>query len=288
MVSGFRRLEQGDFSVRLAVTYDDERDLVVHTFNQIVPKLEDQLRMSRELDFAKEIQQSLLPKVNPVLPGYEIAGQSIYCEETGGDYFDFLQIDGHRLAVVVGDVSGHGVSSALLMATARAQLMQRVPLAGPCAKIVEDVNKQLCRDTQESGNFMTMFYAEISREDQQFRWVRAGHDPALLYNPRNNEFRELRGKGLALGVFPDYAYEQNEHTLAQGETVCIATDGLWEITNPEGEMFGKDRLKDIIYGNSQLRADELLAEILHQVKTFCSAAKPDDDITLVIIKAVSM
>ncbi|MDJ0622428.1 MAG: SpoIIE family protein phosphatase [Desulfocapsaceae bacterium] len=284
MVSGFKKLEQGDFSVRLRINYDDERDMVVHTFNQIVPKLEDQLRMSKELSFAKEVQQSLLPQSNPVFPGFEIVGQSIYCEETGGDYYDFIQIDKQRLAIVVGDVSGHGVSSALLMATARAQLMQRVFLAGSCAKILDDVNKQLCRDTQESGNFMTMFYAEIDAEQKQFFWTRAGHDPAILYDPKQEEFMDLKGKGLALGVFAEYQYEQNVCALSEGQIVCIATDGIWEITNPSGEMFGKDRIKEIIQENCQLTASQLLSEIMKQVKTFCSAEKPDDDITLVLIK----
>ncbi|THB73548.1 MAG: HAMP domain-containing protein [Desulfobulbaceae bacterium] len=286
MVGGFKKLEQGDFSVRLAIRYDDERDMVIHTFNQIVPKLEDQLRMSKELAFAKEVQQSLLPHKNPQLTGYEIAGQSIYCEETGGDYYDFIPIDQGRLAIVVGDVSGHGVSSALLMATVRAQLMQRVLLDGSSAKKLDDVNKQLCRDTEENGNFMTMFYAEIDSDQKEMVWVRAGHDPPILYDPRLDQFRELKGEGLALGVFAEYEYEQYCDTLSPGEIICIPTDGIWEITNPAGEMFGKDRLKAIIRENSQVTVDELLSTIITQVKSFCAADKPDDDITLVVIRVL--
>jgi sigma-B regulation protein RsbU (phosphoserine phosphatase) len=128
IIDAWKRLAQGDFSVRLKARMKDERAQLIHAFNEIVPKIDEHMRMKTSLGLAQEVQQSLLPQSDPSLPGYDIAGMSLYCDETGGDYYDFIETkrDGRDgLAVVVGDVSGHGVSSALLMATARALIMLR-------------------------------------------------------------------------------------------------------------------------------------------------------------------
>jgi sigma-B regulation protein RsbU (phosphoserine phosphatase) len=201
IVYGFKRLGKGDFTARLATRFNDERDLIVKTFNQIVPKIEEHMRMTKSLGLAREVQQSLLPQKDPVLAGFDIAGASIYCDETGGDYYDFIETNrgGHAgLAVMVGDVSGHGVSSALLMATARALIMQRTSMPGDPADIINDVNRSLSLDTSQTGNFMTFFYCELSERGSTVQWVRAGHDPALIYDPAADAFDELKGHGLAL------------------------------------------------------------------------------------------
>jgi sigma-B regulation protein RsbU (phosphoserine phosphatase) len=174
IVDAFRRLAQGDFSVRLNFRIKDERNQIISTFNEIVPKLEEHLHMSAALEVAQEVQQSLLPKFDPALQGFGISGSSLYCDETGGDYYDFIEIDEDRLAVVVGDVSGHGVSSALLMAAARALIMQRASLQGQAAGIINDVNKQLSLDSNQKGNFMTFFYCELSLSKRKLCWVWTG------------------------------------------------------------------------------------------------------------------
>ena len=194
IVNGIKRLEKGDFTTRLDTKFNDERDLIVTTFNQIVPRLEEHLRMSRALGVAKEVQQSLLPKEDPSIQGFDIAGTSIYCDETGGDYYDFIHINKDRLAVVVGDVSGHGISSALLMATARALIMLRASMPGHAASIINDVNKHLSLDTYDTDNFMTFFYCELTPGDRDIGWIRAGHDPALTYDPNTDTFDLLKGE----------------------------------------------------------------------------------------------
>jgi sigma-B regulation protein RsbU (phosphoserine phosphatase) len=258
IVNGFKRLELGDFSVRLALQFKDERDLIVTTFNQIMPRLEEHLRMSRALGVAKDVQQSLLPNDDPTLQGFDIAGTSLYCEETGGDYYDFINIKDDRLAVVVGDVSGHGVSSALLMATARALIMLRASMPGPAASIINDVNKHLSLDTYDTGNFMTFFYCELTASDREVRWVRAGHDPALIYDPETDEFDELKGHGLAFGLDYTFEYEEFQRTLTPKQIILIGTDGIWEMRNDADEMFGKERLMEIIRSNSSATAKEMV------------------------------
>jgi sigma-B regulation protein RsbU (phosphoserine phosphatase) len=284
IVDAFRRLALGDFSVRLNFRLKDERNLMITTFNEIVPKLEEHLRMSTALGVAQEIQQSLLPKDDPTLQGFDISGSSVYCDETGGDYYDFINIDQDRLAVVVGDVSGHGVSSALLMATARALIMLRASMPGQAAEIINDVNKQLSLDSYQTGNFMTFFYCELTWTERKVCWVRAGHDPALLYDSHTGEFDELKGHGLALGVDYTFEYDEFHRTLAPGQTVLIGTDGIWEMHNEVGEMFGKDRVKEIIRNNISATAKEIIAAITDALNKFRGSKQPEDDITMVVIK----
>lgn len=286
IVSGMKRLEQGDFSVRLGVEFKDERDLIVTTFNNIIPKLEEHLRMSSALGVAEEVQQSLLPGADPTLEGFDIAGTSLYCEETGGDYYDFIQINEERLAVVVGDVSGHGVSSALLMATARALVMLRASMPGPTASIINDVNKYLSRDTYHTGNFMTFFYCELGALSHEIRWVRAGHDPALIYKPESDEFDELKGKGVAFGLDSTFEYEEFQRTLGLNQIILIGTDGIWEMCNEAGEMFGKEKLKAIIRNNSSATAKEILTMVTVALEDFRGAKHLEDDVTMVVIKVV--
>jgi phosphoserine phosphatase RsbU/P len=287
IVHDFKRLGRGDFSTRLNLRFNDERDLIVTAFNQIMPRLQEHLRMRRALGLAKDVQQSLLPRSDPRLPGFDIAGASLYCEETGGDYYDFLSITEERLAVVVGDVSGHGVSSALLMATARALVMQRATLPGATAGIVGDVNRLLSLDTSDTGNFMTFFYCELTAGRSEVRWVRAGHEPALIYDPRQDRFDELKGCGIALGLDDSFGYEEYRRLLNPEEIVLIGTDGIWEMRSETGEMFGKQRLKAVIRELKIATAQEIIAGITRTLDDFRGHREPEDDVTMVVIKALA-
>jgi sigma-B regulation protein RsbU (phosphoserine phosphatase) len=284
IVDAFKRLAQGDFSVRLNIRFKDERNQMITTFNEIVPKLKEHLRMSTALGVAQEIQLSLLPKDDPILKGFDISGSSVYCDETGGDYYDFIEIDQDRLAVVVGDVSGHGVSSALLMTTARALIMLRASMPGQAAGIINDVNRHLSLDSYHTGNFMTFFYCEFTSRERKVCWVRAGHDPALLYDSNTDEFDELLGYGLALGVDYTFEYDEFNRTLIPGQIVLLGTDGIWEMHNEAGEMFGKERVKEIIRSNTSATAKEIIAAITDALNRFRGLKQPEDDVTMVVIK----
>jgi sigma-B regulation protein RsbU (phosphoserine phosphatase) len=286
IVQGLKRLGRGDFSTMIDLHFNDERDLMVTAFNQIAPRLQENLRMRRALGLAKEVQQSLLPRNMPSLAGFDIAGTSLYCEETGGDYYDFIPITGDRLAVVVGDVSGHGVSAALLMDTARALVMQRAALPGATAGIVGDVNRQLSLDTFDTGNFMTFFYCELTAGKRQVRWVRAGHEPALIYDPRQDRFDELKGRGIALGLDDSFGYEEYRRRLNPEEIVLIGTDGIWEMRAETGEMFGKQRLKAIIRANRSAAAAHIITAITDSLNDFRGEKAPEDDVTMVVIKTL--
>jgi len=290
LVDASGRLSRGDFNVRLQPQTGDERDQVIRAFNEMVPKLEDHLRMHESLRLATEVQQNLLPQAEPSLPGLDIAGLSLYCDETGGDYYDYLSISEDPLgaaAVVVGDVSGHGAHAALLMASARAALRLRASLPGSPAQIIADVNRQFASDVEASGAFMTLFYLAIDSTRKTAQWVRAGHDPAILYNPDTERFDELSGHGSALGLNDDAVFEEKElKHLQPGQIIFIGTDGIWETAGPDGRLFGKKALRDLIRTNCELRARDITKAIVDALETFRQGLRPSDDITMVVIKIV--
>jgi len=244
--------------------------------------------MQKSLNLAREVQQNLLPKSNLKVNGFDIAGKSIYCDETGGDYYDFISIqdaDKQKIGVAIGDVSGHGISSALLMATVRSSLRQRASLPGSTAKIISDVNRQLVKDVEDSGQFMTMFFLAITTESRQLEWVRAGHDPAIIYDPGSDSFSELGGSGIALGLDVEWIYEDNKKTdFSNGQIIFLSTDGIWEARNKKGEMLGKEPVLNTIRHNSSSDATQIIDSVFDTLDKFIGGVKIDDDITSVVIK----
>ncbi|MGD9279715.1 MAG: SpoIIE family protein phosphatase [Desulfobacterales bacterium] len=248
----------------------------------------DMTEHKKALALAGEVQKSLLPQSKPEVPGLDIAGRNVSCDEIGGDYFDFLwrreKPDG-PFSVVVGDITGHGVDSALLMTSARAFLRMRASQPGSMSEIITAMNRHLTRDILETGRFMTLFYLTVDPRKDRIDWVRAGHDPAHLYDPQQDAFVELKGTGVALGVNDAFEYVENRHEgLTNGQIIAIGTDGIWETFNKKGAMFGKKRFKDIIRQNAAAGADDILNAVYNEINQFIEGQKTEDDITLVIIK----
>lgn len=245
-------------------------------------------RTRRWLAQARDIQQSLMPSASREMDGLDIAGRSIYCDQTGGDYYDYFEKgppEDRRIGIVVGDVSDHGLPSALLMTTARAFLRETTTQGGSVASIVASVNRQLTRDVQSSGRFMTLFYAEVDHPVKSIRWARAGHDPALLYDPGSGRFEDLAGQGgLPLGVFEDAVYEEYHRQLTPGQVIAIGTDGIWEARNGEGRMFGKQVLQEVLAEHVHRTAAEIVQQVLETLERFLFPLDIQDDATLAVIK----
>ena len=241
-------------------------------------------RLQQSLNLAMEVQQSLLPKENPRIAGLDIAGKSVYCDETGGDYYDFLDLGPEKLGIIVGDVSGHGIQSALLMTTVRGSLRQRIQKPDNIAQMISDLNRQFHADVESSGDFMTLFVCEIDTSSRTLRWIRAGHDPAMVYDIASDRFRELNGKGLPLGVSRDVQFEECTSEVESKQILVIGTDGIWEAFNIDGNRFGKDKFKEIIRSSTHLAADEMAERVIESVQHHRRPLKIEDDITLVIVK----
>ncbi|UCD31245.1 MAG: SpoIIE family protein phosphatase [Desulfobacterales bacterium] len=284
---GAKSLLKGNFNARVAIRSRDEFGEMGRLFNTLGPQLQEHYQWGHSMELAKEVQQNLLPASDPLIEGLDIAGKSIYCDKTGGDYYDFLEIgqpDMGKITVVVGDVSDHGIPSALLMTTARALIRQRYSMSGNISQIVSDVNRQLTKDVQESGQFMTLFYSEIDARGKNMKWIRSGHDPALLYDQHTETFDELAGTGIPLGVSESTIYEANYRKLAAGQIIVIGTDGIWETRNATGEMFGKENLKKIVRDQAKAPATEIVATVIDKIEIFRRPFEKEDDITLVVIK----
>lgn len=241
----------------------------------------------KALRLAAEVQKGLLPLEAPVVEGLDIAGMSIPCDEVGGDYYDYFPVMGSEqdIAVAIGDITGHGVDSALLMSSARSYLKVCASQAGTPEQIINSLNQHLVSDMYDSGRFMSMFYLVIRCESNTLEWVRAGHDPAILYDPDRDTFSELKGPGLALGIDQNFAYRtQLSNGLARGQIIALATDGIWESTNDQGEMFGKERMQHIIRRCAASSAEQILHVIMTEHQEFMAQAIMQDDLTLVLIK----
>lgn len=282
------KLAEGDFSQSLPVKSRDEVGELTASFNAMARQLEERIRLKASLNLAKEVQQNLLPQASVRFCGLEIAGKILYCDETGGDYYDFMrfqELGEGRIGIAVGDVADHGISAALLMTTARALLRSRITQPGTLSQVVGDVNRLLGVDTAQSGNFMTMFVMVIDCRNRWIQWVRAGHDAAEVYDAGADTFQTLDGTGLALGVDDAWHYEEYQAACCAGnEIILIGTDGIWETENPAGERFGKERLRRIIRQYHHASAGELIDAVLSEVSRFRQTSTQADDITLVVIK----
>jgi sigma-B regulation protein RsbU (phosphoserine phosphatase) len=170
------------------------------------------------------------------------------------------------------------------MATVRALLRSRSLQAGAIERVVCDVNRELTRDVKDSGRFMTLFVLEIDPGARQLRWVRAGHEPAIVYHPDQDRFEELTGPGLAIGVDADHVYRQQAKSVMGGEVVVLATDGVWEARSPSGAMYGKARVLDLIRRHATLPAEGILKAVFSDLKGFQQAGGFEDDATLVVVK----
>jgi serine phosphatase RsbU (regulator of sigma subunit) len=260
----------------------------IHEYRRTHKERKFNKRSRTWLTKAMEVQQNLMPNAGVVWDGLDVAGRSLFCDQTGGDYYDYFEkSDSARrtISIVAGDVSDHGLPSALLMTTARAFLRECATRPGSVSSIVGHVNRHLTHDVQASGRFMTLFYAEIDCTDRSIRWVRAGHDPALVYDPRSGEFSELAGQGgLPLGVFGEACYEEYCRELAAGQVLVVGTDGIWEARNREGRMFGKLLLQQVIRDNVVRPAAEIVEKVLEALKQFLFPLDIQDDATLVVVK----
>jgi sigma-B regulation protein RsbU (phosphoserine phosphatase) len=288
IIRTLREIRNGNFDKPVQVMSNDEIGYTGDAINEMIKGLIEREKIQQALDLAREIQQNLLPRGTLQIDGVDIAGKSVYCDETGGDYYDFMPIGrggDKKIGIAIGDVSGHGISSALLMSSVRASLRQRAFLPGSTADIISDVNHQLVIDTEDSGQFMTMFFMTLDIESKHIDWVRAGHDPAILYNLDSDSFDELGGPGIALGVDGNWNFNAHEKKgFPGGRIIFLGTDGVWEVRNRNGEMLGKEPIRDTIRKNSSSSAERILEAIFTTLDDFIGRARIEDDITSVVVK----
>jgi sigma-B regulation protein RsbU (phosphoserine phosphatase) len=285
--SHVRQIADGDLEKEVRLEYSPEFVQLSDEINAMTAGLRDRMRLRHSLSLAMEVQQSLLPSETPQVEGLEIAGHSTYCDETGGDYYDFLDISGlspTAVAIAVGDVAGHGVAAAMLMATARGALRSRCHEWGTLADLLTHMNNLLVEVTG-GERFMTMLLMTIDAKSGQMRWATAGHEPPFLYDASTDRCIELGGSGLPLGIMEGENYDEHEFTAVQTGQVCVvSTDGVWETRSEKGEIFGTKRFRDLIRRYAHLSADEISQLISEDLAQFRGGSNQNDDITFVVIK----
>jgi sigma-B regulation protein RsbU (phosphoserine phosphatase) len=278
-------LAKGDFKTKVDIRTGDELQALGEAFNRMGDHLKERLEMKRSLSLAREIQQMLLPTSPPHLPGFEIAGQTLYCDETGGDYFDFIDLGAGRLGLAVGDVTGHGVGAALLMATARGVLRSQAARSGlTIGQLFADLNRHLVENTADTL-FMTLFYGIIDSDNRTFHWISAGHGPVFQFSQQSGHFTELPSTAIPLGIMAEAAFEAGgSRVLHRGDILLVGTDGVWETEGPGGELFGIARLQKAVAGSADGTAEDILAAVMAAVASFRGEASPQDDLTLIVVK----
>jgi serine phosphatase RsbU (regulator of sigma subunit) len=283
------RVARGDWTARAAQTTEDEIGALAQTFNAMVPQLQERAKLEDALRLAQEIQRHLLPTRPPQIAGLDVAGVNIPADQTGGDYFDFLDLSSWRpgtLAVAVGDVTGHGVAAALLMATGRALLRSRAVPPGELTDLLKQVNVRLHEDVPD-GRFMTLIYALIDRCARTVALVSAGHDPILLYDPAADTFRDLEGDDIPLGIDATWHFTQKSWDSIPTRCVLFfGTDGVWETRSPSGEMFGKERLQNIIRAHAAEPSEKIIQAVTRAIREFRGSVPQHDDVTVVVIRFV--
>jgi serine phosphatase RsbU (regulator of sigma subunit) len=291
MVGFMKRVGAGDLEAQADFRTSTEFQQLTDGLNRMIADLRDGLRLRHSLNVAMEVQQRLLPPCAPPVKGLDIAGHSSYCDETGGDYYDFMVVDPVSQSGVifaVGDVMGHGVAAALVMAGARAVLRDRIDSKGSLAAVMTRLNNLLAADL-DGTRFMTMHLALIDTKRGIMRWSSAGHDPALVYDPGTDQFSEFGANGLPLGIMPESEYlEETMDRLHAGTIITVGTAGVWETRNPQGEQFGKDRLRDVIRRAASEPAETIVANVIATLREFSGDVKWADDVTFIVIKVTAV
>lgn len=241
--------------------------------------------LNGQLQVAAEVQKMLFPRALPTVQGLEYAGVCRPARTVGGDYYDFLQLQENRLTVAVGDISGKGVSAALLMANLQGLLRSLAPIhqAAP-EELAAALNRHLC-ESNDGSKFATLFCGFFDAGSGRMEYVNAGHCPPLLFRATGTEpTTSLDPTGTVLGLFQDVAYQRRSAVLGSGDLLAIYTDGVVEAESVQEEEFGEQRLRETI---QELRSEplpEILTAVLDEVSRFTGGRPQQDDLTLVLAR----
>jgi len=241
-------------------------------------------RLEHDMRVARSIQQSLLPSTAPPIESFEISGWNQPADQTGGDYFDWQLLPSGRVVVALGDVTGHGIGSALLAAVCRAYARANFTLQDELQSAMERINAALA-DDMTSGRFVTFVAALCEPGNSRVQLLSAGQGPLLIYWMREDRFDTLGGQALPLGISPRLISELPRHLeLQPGDLLVLATDGFFEWANAQEEQFGVERFEEVVRASRHLPPKEIISTLYRAVVEFSGGTKQQDDLTAVIIK----
>jgi serine phosphatase RsbU (regulator of sigma subunit) len=264
----------------------DERRLTRYV-PEYVEELAHEERIKQELQIAREVQQSFLPVRMPKIQGLDIAAFCRPAYETGGDYFDFIQLDEHRVALAIGDVSGKGIQAAFYMTFTKGILHSLCRETDSPAELLIKANRLFC-DNARKGTFISLVYGIIDLQRRTFTFARAGHNPVIRMNAKLGEVEELQPVGLGLGLTKDAPFSDNIREirldLCADDVLVLYTDGIVEALNEAREFYGNKRLVSLLKRHKKHSSSEILNAIFENVSTFVGKAKQHDDMTTMVIR----
>ena len=275
----------GPTSIQVADQFDISTDFrpwgfVILLF-VLMLELKDKLLARDEIEIARQVQLALLPREHPELPGWAVWSFSRPANDVGGDLVDYLELDGFRHGVMLGDVAGKGLGAALLSAKLQATLRALVPNAVSLEDLGQQVNAIFYRDGL-ANRYATMFYSEIEYHSGSMRWLNAGHNPAFVI--RADRLEKLCASSLPVGMMEKSTYEEGVLELQIGDVMLAYSDGLTEATSLDGEEFGLKRVEELLPSLRDLRPEEIGKRVLAAVDRFLGDAKTTDDLSLIVVR----
>ena len=277
------QIAQGNLDARANIESDDELGRLARVFDDMVPHLRANLKLQQSLALAADVQAELLPSKAPSFPGLDVAGTSVSYEQIGGDYYDFIDLDA-SFGVALGDIMGHGIAAAMLMATARAHVRSGVMPLPELGDLFNGVNARLADDLGDE-KFMTLAFYVFTPQQRRVDWISAGQDPAFHFRAATGEIEEIINKNVPIGVIAEWEYKATSRDdLAAGDVLLLGTDGIWEMRNHEREEFGKERVRDLLRTHHAGSAQEIVDAVIAALEEYSGDLPPQDDVTLVVIR----
>lgn len=274
-----------DFDVELVRVFGAQAGVAVQR-QLLLEHFAEKQRLQHDLDIARSIQQALLPKAEPQVAGFDIAGWSKPADETGGDCYDFLALPDGSLALAIADATGHGIGPALVIAECRALLRAAVSLNSNLGEVVALVNRLLCEDLPDN-RFVTAFFGLLAPNERRLAYLAAGHGPNLFFDGQTLEMRELPANGIPLGIMADVPFDDiTDVAFRPGDMLLLFTDGFYEWVNPAKDQFGSDRILQLVRDHRDRTAREIIQVVYDAVIAFAEGTPQKDDLTAVIIKGL--
>jgi len=283
------------FWAKASPLYDPRGNVTgaIETIRDITERREMEGRLARsnaELQIAADIQRSFMPEAIPKMTGFDIAARTVMAKEVGGDFFDvipfeIISLDQGRLGILVADVSGKGVPAALFMALSRIVVRVNALWHRDPAKAIFDANNIITHDSK-SGMFVTLFFGTLHEKERTLTYVNAGHNPPMVFRSRDGTIEELLPTGIILGAQENRHFDSATISIGTGDVVVMYTDGVTESINAAEELFGEERLKEIIRASAGLPAEVIVERILAGVRKHTGDMPQFDDITLLVIRGM--
>jgi len=297
LYAGTQHVKEGDFAYRIPVNGNDQLAELSASFNtmtenlgQLIVVAKEKERLESELEIAREVQSQLFPKDVPYTKTLELKGVCNPARVVSGDYYDFMQVSDGALAFAIGDVAGKGISAALLMATIQSAMRSQLSTSNgsglhrlSTATMVSNLNQQLYATTSLE-KYATFYFALYNESTHALTYTNAGHLPPMLL--RGNDIQTMDSTGTVVGAFPFATYEEKTVPLEHGDILLAYTDGIVEPENVYGEVFGEDRLKDLLIKHAHADSSELIARTMEAVVQWTGSSELQDDMTMVVARRI--